>query len=99
VEPVAVTVDRTAAATSTRPAPAAYASSPLSLCEVLISASLSRAGGQSGCCWASSAAAPATCGEAIEVPSSSVYQPVSAVPPALAARMPTPGALMSGLRA
>ncbi len=69
--PVAVTSAAMASGTLTRPAPSWYAeaSSPF---DVDISASLSRAPVQSGCCSASRAATPETCGVAIDVPSMAV---------------------------
>ncbi len=58
---------------------------------------------QSGCCRASSAAAPATCGVAIEVPEAATYEASTTwpivVPAARAATMSTPGAVTSGLTA
>src|SRR5690606_27901472 len=58
---------------------------------------------QSGYRWARIAAAPETCGVAIEVPFARVYHASTAVPivvpAARAATMPTPGAAMSGFSA
>ncbi len=58
---------------------------------------------QSGCCWASSATAPVTCGVAIEVPDAVTYEAPTGsprvVPAARAAVMSWPGATMSGLTA
>ena len=68
-----------------------------------ISAALSSAGVQVGCCWARIAAAPATCGAAIDVPDERQVRLARASPrkPSLllAATMSTPGAVMSGLSA
>ena len=61
-----------ARARSTRPAPWAYTVWSAAVLAVLTSASLIFAPVQSGCCWASRAAAPATCGVAIEVPEAAV---------------------------
>src|SRR6478752_5389703 len=91
-----------AAATSTRPVPTSYGeyagSSPWAL---LTSCSLSCSPLQPGCSWARIAAAPETCGVAIEVPLRVRYIPVS--PSVMscdrAAVMSTPGAEMSGLSA
>ncbi len=57
-----------ARATSTRPAPCSKTVNAGFAFVVLTSASLSFAAAQSGCSWARIAAAPATCGVAIEVP-------------------------------
>jgi hypothetical protein len=59
-----------AAATSTRPAPSTKTPNPEVDRDEAMSAALSSAARQSGCCWARSTAAPATCGVAIEVPDS-----------------------------
>ncbi len=69
---LADTVRVTAAATSTRPVPCS--NTPMSGPGAVepTSASLIRSPVQSGCCWARIAAAPATCGVAIEVPPSRV---------------------------
>lgn len=67
-EPVAVTWERTAAATSTRPLPPWYAVRYGVGLLVLIRASFNWRAVQSGCFCASRTAAPVTCGEAIEVP-------------------------------
>ena len=64
------TVAPSALATSTRPAPCSNAVSPPVGLADAVSAAFSCAPVQSGCCWAISAAAPATCGVAIEVPDS-----------------------------
>jgi hypothetical protein len=70
---------------------------------VPISTALIRAGVQSGHRWAMMAAAPATCGVAIEVPDRRVYHSSTGspreVPVARAATMSTPGAVMSGFMA
>ena len=67
---------------------------------VPISTALIRAGVQLGQRWAMIAAAPATCGVAMEVPVRRVYHwPTGSprvVPAARAATMSTPGAVMSG---
>src|SRR6185369_13637151 len=89
VEPVAVTVAAMLAATSTRPAPTWYAVYGNGF-DVLISASLSWGAVQVGCSCTRIAAAPATCGVAIDVPLIVWYQPSVALPPARAARMSTP---------
>ena len=57
-----------APATSSRPAPLVYASPPSSGSAAPTSAALSCPAGQSGWRWARTAAAPATCGEAMDVP-------------------------------
>jgi len=68
-----------------------------------MSTALIRAGVQSGQRWAMIAAAPATCGVAMEVPVARVYQrptgSPSVVPVARAPTMSTPGAVMSGFMA
>lgn len=64
------------------------------------SAPRSSAARQPGCFCLSSAAAPATCGAAIDVPEITVWPgmlPGDPVPAAAAATMPTPGAVTSGL--
>ena len=66
--PVASTVPSTVDGMSRRPPPTSYAVSPASGLAVLTSACLIWSPVQSGCCWAMIAAAPATCGVAIEVP-------------------------------
>jgi hypothetical protein len=67
---------------------------------VPISTALIRAGVQLGQRWAMIAAAPATCGVAIDVPvARACHWPTGsprAVPAARAATMSTPGAVMSG---
>lgn len=73
--PVAVICAETAAGTSTRPAPTSYDVPSICL-DVLIRPSLSCCPVQSGCFWASSAATPATCGVAIDVPLIDVYGPL-----------------------
>ena len=66
-----------------------------------MSADLTAAGDQVGCSWARRAAAPATCGAAMDVPLKiSKVSPGRAAPTGVgvsAARMSTPGAVMSGL--
>ncbi|MGI3228217.1 hypothetical protein ACRJ4B_34860 [Streptomyces sp. GTA36] len=68
-EPDSATTRLVAArARSTRPAPCWWTfSSGLGSAEP-VSSALSRAPLQSGCCWSTRAAAPATCGAAIDVP-------------------------------
>ena len=64
-----------------------------------VSAALTRAGLQPACCCSTSAADPATCGEAIELPVIEVYGVLpDPVPAARAAVIPMPGAMISGLR-
>jgi hypothetical protein len=70
--PVAYTFCSTARATSTRPAPWPNTGTAGVVCAVLTRASLSPDAFQSGWAWASSAAAPATCGVAIDVPDAAV---------------------------
>ncbi len=88
-------------ATSTRPEPCSNAVSFGLAVVAPDSTALSRAPVQSGFRWARSAAAPATCGVAIDVPDSAVYPSATGSPmvPAecSAATMPTPGAVTSGL--
>ncbi len=98
-----VTVWVMALVRSTRPAPCSYAvSAGFGLAEAT-SAALTRAPVQSGCCCLISAAEPATCGVAIEVPDSDTYPSPAGVPMTpvedFAATMSTPGAVMSGLTA
>ncbi len=96
----------TAAATFTRPAPAASgeasrvpASSTNAGLAVAISAPLTSAGVQSGCACRSSAAAPATTGVDIDVPSYTAQSPATSfVESGIDERMPTPGAARSGFR-
>ena len=88
---------------SRRPPPWAYTLSSGWGLAVPISTALIRPGVQLGQRWARMAAAPATCGVAIEVPVARVYHwPTGssrAVPAARAATMSTPGAVMSGFMA
>ena len=73
---------------------------------VVISADLMAAGLQSGCACRSSAAMPLTCGHDMDVPEMMLYfthlvslsSAEGEVSPVHAARMSTPGAVMSGLR-
>src|SRR6185369_11086895 len=67
-------------------------------CVVLTSASLICWPVQSGCSCATSAAVPATCGVAIEVPLIDTYEPEPGEYCDRAARMSTPGAVSSGFR-
>ncbi|ROP37471.1 hypothetical protein EDD40_2784 [Saccharothrix texasensis] len=92
-----------ALARSTRPAPWSNAVSAGLFFADATSAALICAPVQSGCCWASTAAAPATCGVAMDVPDMDTYPSPAGVPtvPLLdfAATTSTPGAVMSGLTA
>ena len=89
-----------AAATSSRPLPA-WKASYCGVCrELLASRSFSWLPVRSGWAAAMSAAAPVTCGVAMEVPLMVWYAPRSLPSKAeLAARMSTPGAVISGFRA
>ncbi len=78
-----------------RPAPWSNALTPGVGLAVVASTDLSCAGVHSGCCCLSNAAAPATCGVAMDVPLNATCSPFV---PAAAATMPTPGAVTSGLR-
>jgi hypothetical protein len=69
---VAVTCWVVARVRSTRPAPWSYTVAFALVAAVLTSVSLIRCPDQSGCCCARIAAAPATCGVAIEVPFAAV---------------------------
>ncbi len=88
------TVCRTAVPTSTRPVPCWYGARLVFGSALFMSAVLICSPFQSGCAWATSAAEPATCGVAIDVPLLEVWPP-----PIFAATMLTPGAVMSGLTA
>ena len=95
---MATTLVRAAGAACTSPEPTRQGAASTSTdgSAVLTTAAPIRSAGQSG--WASrtSAATPATCGEAIDVPE----LPAAPVPdPASAERMPTPGAATSGFSA
>ena len=85
---------------SSRPVPTSYGVVPGSSFADDISASLSRRGDHAGCAAARIAAAPATWGVAIEVPSIVWYMPSPhAICCDRAAVTSTPGAEMSGLSA
>jgi hypothetical protein len=92
---VAVSTALAAAATSSRPEPCAVGSVPLSGFAVPTSVDFTAPGDCPGCSWRSRAAAPATCGAAIEVPdirySPGAYRPFGTVE-----RISTPGATRSG---
>ena len=94
---VVVTGCSTAAMTSRRPAPWARTSPGTSDFADETRAALSCCPVQVGCACLTMAAAPATCGVAIDVPDMAAYA-LSPRPPARAAEMPTPGAEISGLR-
>jgi hypothetical protein len=85
---------------SRRPVPTSYGVVPGSAFADDISASLSRRGDQAGCAAARRAAAPTTCGAAIDVPSIVWYMPSPHGSCCdLAAVTSTPGAARSGLSA
>jgi hypothetical protein len=90
-----------AVATSTRPAPCSNAVNEPFGSALPTSMDLSWSGDQSGCWPARTAAAPATCGAAIDVPDIDTYPSSTGVPTwpftAAAAAISTPGAVISGL--
>ena len=83
---------------STTPDPPSYEVSPTSFA-VLTSAARSWSAVYSGCCCLRSAAAPATCGVAIEVPLIATYEPSPGLSAERAAVTSSPGPTSSGLRA
>ena len=92
----AVTTAPAAAATSRRPGARGGRCAPSSGFAVPTSADFTSSGGSPGCSWRSSAAAPATCGAAIEVPDIR-YSPGAYSAFGTVERISTPGATRSGL--